>query len=453
MAINPAALHDVIEAELHTAMEHEMETVSQTMHQEVKEAVEEALAESKGFDLRANVNTYMGITAVIMYWRGMDGLMELAFEDSLEGYLACVAFGLSIMLLIRFLKLPVAEVEMLPPAELLEEICVRFILTLPAVELESFDRLLFSIEQAWWHYEDYVREKPEHRHLRSLTLKEFTGLIFERVPGLQPFKASLEEIYASFNKYKRTVPVRGAILLDPSMEKCLLVKGWKRDAGWGFPRGKISANEPDLQCAVREVLEETGVDIGALVREEDFIAAKIGDQDTKLFIVQGIPESTHFAPHVKYEIGEYAWYRVAELPASWEDSKAQFVSEEGRHRFYNVWPYIKPLKAWIFRRARGGQQKQQQKGQTALAVGGSSRSASAAPLASSSSSERPQQPQQQQPEKQQTRSKGSKAGGKGVLQPQQPQQQLPVSRALLAFRFDREAIMRHLQLGRAGAAY
>ena len=42
-------------------------------------------------------------------------------------------------------------------------------------------------------------------------------------------------------------------MLDPSMEKCLLVKGWKKDAGWGFPRGKISANEPDLQCAIREV--------------------------------------------------------------------------------------------------------------------------------------------------------------------------------------------------------
>ena len=80
------------------------------------------------------------------------------------------------------------------------------------------------------------------------------------------------------------------------------------------------------------------MDISDAVNESDFIPAKIGDQDTKLFIVQvgerrptvehlqgyqrdivscvqGIKESTHFAPHVKYEIGEYAWYRVDELPA------------------------------------------------------------------------------------------------------------------------------------------
>lgn len=29
-----------------------------------------------------------------------------------------------------------------------------------------------------------------------------------QVPGLEPFRGSLEEIYDKFNKYKRTVPVR-----------------------------------------------------------------------------------------------------------------------------------------------------------------------------------------------------------------------------------------------------
>lgn len=40
-----------------------------------------------------------------------------------------------------------------PSPELLDDLAVRFILTLPATELESFERLLFSVEQAWWHYE------------------------------------------------------------------------------------------------------------------------------------------------------------------------------------------------------------------------------------------------------------------------------------------------------------
>ncbi|PSC69393.1 mRNA-decapping enzyme subunit 2 [Micractinium conductrix] len=239
----------------------------------------------------------------------------------------------------------------LPSADLLEEICVRFILTLPATELESFERLLFSIEQAWWHYEDHVREKPENTALKSLTLKEFTGLIFEKVPGLQPFRGSLEEIYAQFNAYKRTVPVRGAIVLTPDMSKCLLVRGYKKDAGWGFPRGKLSKDETDAQCAVREVEEETGLDITDLLNKQDFIDAQLGDQDTRLFIVQGVPETTHFAPHVRYEIGAFGWYLVDHLPASYDESKQAFVNEQGgRHKFFNVWPYIRPLRAWIKKR-------------------------------------------------------------------------------------------------------
>lgn len=103
--------------------------------------------------------------------------------------------------------------------------------------------------------QDFVREKPATAHLRSYTLKEFVGLLFERCSLFEPFKPSLEEIYQNFNQYKRTIPVRGAILLDPTMQKCLLVRGWKKDAGWGFPRGKTGYGETDADCAVREVRE------------------------------------------------------------------------------------------------------------------------------------------------------------------------------------------------------
>jgi len=51
----------------------------------------------------------------------------------------------------------------------------------------------------------------------------------------------------------QAVPVMGAILLNAAMDKCLLVRGFKEHAAWGFPRGKISKDETDAECAVREV--------------------------------------------------------------------------------------------------------------------------------------------------------------------------------------------------------
>lgn len=35
--------------------------------------------------------------------------------------------------------------------------------------------------------------------------------------------------------------------------QCLLVKGWKSSAGWGFPKGKINQLEELHMCAIREV--------------------------------------------------------------------------------------------------------------------------------------------------------------------------------------------------------
>ena len=59
----------------------------------------------------------------------------------------------------------------------------------------------------------------------------------------------------------------GAILLNPAMDKCLLVRGLKTNDHWMFPRGKRANNETDAECASREVLEETGIDL-AIVEGE-----------------------------------------------------------------------------------------------------------------------------------------------------------------------------------------
>ena len=45
----------------------------------------------------------------------------------------------------------------------------------------------------------------------------------------------------------------GAIMLNAAMDKCLLVKSWGSNGAWGFPRGKISTGEADIDCARREV--------------------------------------------------------------------------------------------------------------------------------------------------------------------------------------------------------
>eukprot|EP00887_Chlorella_sp_A99_P002162 scaffold21.g2162.t1 len=101
-------LHDAIEVEqLHEVFEQEMRDAKQ----QVQEAVETALSESEmKMSLTVHhLNTFVGLCGVISFWRGMWGLLDYYFEDSLEGYVICLGVGLLVMLVFQLFKLPVAE--------------------------------------------------------------------------------------------------------------------------------------------------------------------------------------------------------------------------------------------------------------------------------------------------------------------------------------------------------
>ena len=50
-----------------------------------------------------------------------------------------------------------------------------------------------------------------------------------------------------------SVPTYGAVLIDPTYEHVLLVRGFYNRESWGFPKGKVQENESPLKCAIREV--------------------------------------------------------------------------------------------------------------------------------------------------------------------------------------------------------
>jgi hypothetical protein len=62
----------------------------------------------------------------------------------------------------------------LPSKELLDDLCSRFVLNVPEEDQQSFERILFLVEYAYWYYEDNAVENDPK--LKSLSLKEFTSL-------------------------------------------------------------------------------------------------------------------------------------------------------------------------------------------------------------------------------------------------------------------------------------
>ncbi|MCJ1308995.1 mRNA-decapping enzyme subunit 2 [Agyrium rufum] len=238
----------------------------------------------------------------------------------------------------------------------LDDLCVRFIVNLPQEELSQVERICFQVEEAQWFYEDFVR--PTDPKLPSLNLRQFCLLLFKHCPSLSGYSDYHHvQAFSEFLAYKTRVPVRGAILLNDALDEVVLVKGWKKGASWSFPRGKINKDERDLDCAIREVYEETGFEVrtAGLVPDEDrapYIEQTIREQNLRLYIFRNVPQETHFEPRTRKEISKIQWYKISDLSTQ-KKSKNQQTDGRGdelavnANRYYMVAPFIVQLKKWI----------------------------------------------------------------------------------------------------------
>ncbi|CAE8608888.1 unnamed protein product [Polarella glacialis] len=130
------------------------------------------------------------------------------------------------------------------------------------------------------------------------------------------------------------------------------MRPWKGDK-WTYPRGKINEGENEEECAVREVWEETGVDISGQIELTQFVSADIYGSGCamKLFIVPGISESVNASPNTRKEISKIGWIQLSRLPG-WDGHSAS--EDTGSLRFFCVEPFVPGIRKWVKARQGGG---------------------------------------------------------------------------------------------------
>jgi len=205
--------------------------------------------------------------------------------------------------------------------------------------------VIVLVEEAYWYYKDIYRcSWPQ---LPSLNFKGFLETIFQTCVKLLPYHCAIENsttyeaVVKEFKTYKMQLDVYGAILLSPDLSMTLLVSTWKA-GNWGFPAGKIKAKESGMECAIRELREETSFDISQLINEEDCVTHSWGKKSTTLYIITGVPIDFRFRPQTRKEIRQIGWYYIADLP-----TYPPFQRQGG---FWNVIPFVQPLRDWIMQR-------------------------------------------------------------------------------------------------------
>lgn len=189
--------------------------------------------------------------------------------------------------------------------------------------------------------------------------------MFQHCPLLASFSADIHlKAFDEFMQYKTRVPVRGAVLLNDAMDAAVLVRGYKKGASWSFPRGKINKDEDDIDCAIREVYEETGYDIRAagLVERNSPVhplEVTMHDQQVRLFVFRGVPENTIFETRTRKEIGDIKWYKLSDLPAYRKKKgtgKNQGPGTSSQDKFYMVAPFMAQLKQWVLKQKKMDEQ-------------------------------------------------------------------------------------------------
>jgi len=247
--------------------------------------------------------------------------------------------------------------------EAVDDVHTRFILNLPASELQTADRIFFQIEQAWWFYEDFLCDPhPELNLPRFNSFKPFARMLFEYSP-LLPDVNKFASMWEQFSNYKRKISNYGCILLTEDCQKILLCRVYNGKS-YTLPAGKINQGEDGRAAAARETYEETGFDPSCqhgltkewlestqhsnkitwktTFTEQEMLVCHenngAGKRRTN-YVVTGVPEGFPFEPVARKEVSAIEWFPLDNIPRS----------------TFGVAPFLNPLRKWIRK-----QQKKQQ---------------------------------------------------------------------------------------------
>ncbi|KAK6453782.1 uncharacterized protein RJT20DRAFT_131214 [Scheffersomyces xylosifermentans] len=221
-----------------------------------------------------------------------------------------------------------------PVDRVLEDLLVRFVVNCPEEDLSSLERVFFHVEEAQWFYTDFLRVL--NPALPSMKMKSFCSKLLEKCPLIWKW-GDPSDALARFGKYKSTIPVRGVALFNKELSKVVLVKGTESNT-WSFPRGKISKDESDIDCAVREVEEETGFSAKDLINENDVVERTIKGKNYKIYLVRNVPEDYEFQPMARNEIAKIQWHDIKSL---------QKKINKTPNQYFIVSTVIKPIIGWI----------------------------------------------------------------------------------------------------------
>ncbi|WP_303015247.1 NUDIX hydrolase [Holdemania massiliensis] len=131
-----------------------------------------------------------------------------------------------------------------------------------------------------------------------------------------------------------------ALVVENARGQVLLIRSWRypiQQEGWEIPAGSVDCGEDPAAAAIREVKEETGLDVNHLVLLCQFYPSN-GMSDQKVYVYEGKAEESEFILDER-EIEEARWFAPEVLHQMLNSGQIQCgISQLG-------------LRTWLMKRA------------------------------------------------------------------------------------------------------
>lgn len=112
---------------------------------------------------------------------------------------------------------------------------------------------------------------------------------------------------SSFKSYRPPyMKVYGCICISPR-NRMILVKGAKTGI-WSFPKGHMKSNETSLNCALRELEEETSIQLPSDRASVGYKKLANGG-----YFIFEMPEELEILPKNTHEISDAGWFDLEEI--------------------------------------------------------------------------------------------------------------------------------------------
>ncbi|KAA6386444.1 MAG: hypothetical protein EZS28_018029 [Streblomastix strix] len=116
----------------------------------------------------------------------------------------------------------------------------------------------------------------------------------------------LVDLHGQYLKMKQQFPTVGVIIVNDKLDRYLLVQ-LINNVQWLFPKGFKDPKESDIQCAVRQVKEQTGLNVENYLKQE--LPSFTSDLKPQiiLYVAVGVNDTEVLQPTVRNKISMIKW--------------------------------------------------------------------------------------------------------------------------------------------------